>query len=67
MQNKIMAKYRVQGKYTYTVFKIVEAINKEQATSIALDDEPLATWDSIEQDSYSEFIESATKEINKGV
>jgi len=62
MQNKIMAKYRVQGKYTYTVFKIVEAINEEQATSISLDDEPLATWDSIEQDSYSEFIESATKE-----
>ena len=36
-----MAKYRVQGEYTYTVFKIVEADNEGQAKTIAQDDEPL--------------------------
>ena len=57
-----MAKYNVQGEYTYTVFKIVEADNEEQAKTIAQDDEPLCTWDSVEQDSYFEYVESATKE-----
>ena len=57
-----MAKYKVQGEYTYTVFKIVEADNEEQAKAIAQDDEPLCTWDAIEQDSYFESVESATKE-----
>ena len=57
-----MAKYRVQGEYTYTVFKIVEADNEEQAKTIAQDNEPLCTWETIEQDSYSERVESATKE-----
>ena len=56
-----MAKYNVQGEYTYSVFKIVEADNEEQAKTIAQDDEPLCTWDSVEKDSYFEFVESATK------
>lgn len=57
-----MSKYRVQGEYTYTVFKIVEADNEEQAKVIAQDSEPLCAWDSIEQDSYFEYVECATKE-----
>jgi hypothetical protein len=57
-----VAKYKVQGEYTYSVFKIVEADNEEQAKAIAQDDEPLCTWDSVEQDSYFEYVESATKE-----
>ena len=44
-----MSKYRVQGEYTYTVFKIVEADNEEQAKVIAQDSEPLCTWDIIEE------------------
>ena len=59
-----MAKYKVQGEYTYTVFKIVEADNEEQAKAIAQDDEPLCTWDTVDQDSYFEHVESATKENN---
>ena len=59
-----MAKYRVQGEYTYSVFKIVEADNEEQAKAIAQDDEPLCTWDTVDQDSYFEYIGSATKENN---
>lgn len=57
-----MSKYRVQGEYTYTVFKIVEADNEEQAKVIAQDSEPLCTWDIIEEDSYFEYVECATKE-----
>tara|TARA_R100000541_G_scaffold34350_1_gene42755 strand:- start:449 stop:634 length:186 start_codon:yes stop_codon:yes gene_type:complete len=57
-----MAKYRVQGEYTYTVFKIVEADNEEQAKVIAQDNEPLCTWDTVEQDSYFEYVENAVKE-----
>ena len=59
-----MAKYRVEGEYTYSVFKIVEAEDEEQAKAIAQDDEPLCTWDCVEQDSYFEYVESATKETN---
>jgi len=59
-----MAKYKVQGEYTYTVFKIVEADNEEQAKAIAQDDEPLCTWDTVDQDSYFENIESVVKENN---
>ena len=59
-----MAKYKVQGEYTYTVFKIVEADNEEQAKAIAQDDEPLCTWDTVDQDSYFENIESVVKESN---
>ena len=57
-----MTKYRVEGEYTYTVFKIVEADNEEQAKAIAKDEEPLCTWDAVEQDSYSESVESAIEE-----
>ena len=57
-----MSKYRVQGEYTYTVFKIVEADNEEQAKVIAQDNEPLCTWDTVEQDSYFEYVENSVKE-----
>ena len=57
-----MAKYRVQGEYTYTVFKIVEAEDEENAIDIAIDSEPLCSWDTVEQDSYFEYVESATEE-----
>ena len=30
--------------------------------SSAQDDEPLCTWETVDQDSYFEFVESATKE-----
>ena len=59
-----MAKYRVQGEYTYSVFKIVEAKDEENAIDIAMDSEPLCSWDTVEQDSYFEKILSATKENN---
>ena len=59
-----MAKYKVQGEHTYTVFKIVEADNEEQAKTIAQDNETLCTWDTVDQDSYFEYVESATKENN---
>ncbi len=59
-----MAKYKVQGEYTYSVFKIVEADNEEQAKAIAQDDEPLCTWDTVDQDSYFECVKSATRENN---
>jgi hypothetical protein len=55
-----MSKYRVQGEYTYTVYKVVEADSKEEAMLKAQDSEPLCTWDSIEQDSYFEYVECAT-------
>ena len=59
-----MAKYRVQGEYTYKVFKIVEAEDDEQAIDIAVDSEPLCNWDTVDQDSYFENVFSATKENN---
>ena len=57
-----MAKFKVQGVYTYTVFKIVEAENDEQAIDIAVDSEPLCNWEVVEQDSYFENVFSSTKE-----
>ena len=57
-----MAKYRVQGEYTYIVFKVVEADNEEQAMQNAQDSEPLCEWESVDQDSYSEYVECAIKE-----
>jgi len=57
-----MAKFKVQGEYTYTVFKIVEAKDEENAIDIAIDSEPLCSWDTVEQDSYFENVLSATKE-----
>jgi hypothetical protein len=59
-----MAKFKVQGEYTYTVFKIVEAEDEENAIDIAIDSEPLCSWDTVEQDSYFENVLSATKERN---
>jgi hypothetical protein len=59
-----MAKFKVQGEYTYTVFKIVEAEDEENAIDIAIDSEPLCSWDTVEQDSYFENVLSATKETN---
>lgn len=58
-----MSKYRVQGEYTYTVYKVVEADSEEEAMLKAQDSEPLCAWDSIEQDSYFEYVECATKEV----
>ena len=58
-----MRKYRVQGEYTYTVYKVVEADSEEEAMLKAQDSEPLCAWDSIEQDSYFEYVECATKEV----
>jgi|TARA_R100000654_G_scaffold15882_4_gene33677 hypothetical protein len=58
-----MSKYRVQGEYTYTVYKVVEADSEEEAMLKAQDSEPLCCWDSIEQDSYFEYVECATKEV----
>lgn len=58
-----MSKYRVQGEYTYTVYKVVEADSEEEAMLKAQDIEPLCCWDSIEQDSYFEYVECATKEV----
>ena len=57
-----MSKYRVQGEYTYTVYKVVEADSEEEAMLKAQDSEPLCAWDSIEQDSYFEYVECATEE-----
>jgi len=57
-----MAKFKVQGEYTYTVFKIVEAEDEENAIDIAIDSEPLCSWDTVEQDSYFENVLSATKD-----
>ena len=57
-----MDKFKVQGEYTYTVFKIVEAEDEENAIDIAIDSEPLCSWDTVEQDSYFENVLSATKE-----
>jgi hypothetical protein len=57
-----MAKFKVQGEYTYTVFKIVEAKDEENAIDIAIDSEPLCSWDTVEQDSYFENVLSATKD-----
>ena len=58
-----MSKHRVQGEYTYTVYKVVEADSEEEAMLKAQDSEPLCAWDSIEQDSYFEYVECATKEV----
>ena len=62
IRGRAMTKYRVEGEYTYRVFKIVEADNEEQSKAIAQDEEPLCTWDAVEQDSYSESVESAVEE-----
>ena len=42
---------KYKGEYTYSI-QDSKADNEEQAKVIAQDDEPLCTWDNIEQDSY---------------
>ena len=51
-------KFRVKGSYTYKVEKIVEANNEQEAIDIASDFEPMCEWDSQDQDTYSEKVES---------
>tara|TARA_R100000700_G_C3158597_1_gene135163 strand:- start:1193 stop:1399 length:207 start_codon:yes stop_codon:yes gene_type:complete len=60
-QQTKMSRYKVQGEYTYKVFKIVKADNEEQAKVIAQDNEPLCEWETIEQDSYSESVKNVVK------
>ena len=48
----------VKGSYTYKVEKIVEADNEQEAIDIALDSVPMCEWDSQDQDTYSEEVES---------
>jgi len=57
-----MTKYRVEGEYTYTVFKIVEAKNEEEAILTAQDSEPLCAWETVEKNGYEEYVESAVEE-----
>ena len=54
--------FRVQGEYTYTVFKIVEAKNEEEAILTAQDSEPLCAWETVEKNGYEEYVESAVEE-----
>jgi len=54
--------FRVQGEYTYTVFKIVEADNEEEAILTAQDSEPLCAWETVEKNGYEEYVESAVEE-----
>ena len=51
-------RFKVKGSYTYKVEKIVEANNEQEAIDIALDSEPMCEWDSQDQDTYSEEVES---------
>ena len=51
-------KFKVKGSYTYKVEKIVEADDEQEAIDIALDFEPMCEWDSQDQDTYSEKVES---------
>ena len=44
-----MDKFKVQGEYTYSVFKIVEADNEEEAILTAQDSEPLCAWETVEK------------------
>ena len=53
-----MYNFKVKGVYTYKVEKIVEAINEQEAIDIALDSVPMCEWDSQDQDTYSDEVES---------
>ena len=62
-RRKLISKlFRVQGEYTYTVFKIVEADNEEEAILTAQDSEPLCAWETVEKNGYEEYVESAVEE-----
>ena len=53
-------RFKVKGSYTYKVEKLVEADDKNEAVEIALNhSEPMCEWDSQDQDTYSEEVESA--------
>ena len=58
-------RFKVKGSYTYKVEKIVEAGNKQEALNIACDSEPMVEWDSQDQDTYSEAVESV-EEVSNG-
>lgn len=60
-----MKRFKVKSSYTYKVEKIVEAGNKQEALNIACDSEPMVEWDSQDQDTYSEAVESI-EEVSNG-
>ena len=52
-------KFKIKGHYTYKVEKIVEADDKDEAVETALNhSEPMCEWNSQDQDTYSEDIDS---------
>jgi len=52
-------KFKIKGSYTYKVEKIVEADDKDEVVETALNhSEPMCEWDSQDQDTYSEDIDS---------
>jgi len=55
-----MKKYLIKGTYTYKVQKIILADSEEDAMATweAGNVEPLCEWDSQEQDTYHEIINS---------
>ena len=53
-----MRKYLVKGTYSYRVQKSIMADSEEDAMRKANDVEPLCEWDSQEQDTYREIINS---------
>ena len=53
-----MKKYLVKGTYSYKVQKIIMADSEEDAIRTAGDVEPLCEWDSQEQNTYREIINS---------
>ena len=53
-----MKKYLVKGTYSYKVQKIIMADSEEDAMRTAGDVEPLCEWDSQEQNTYREIINS---------
>ena len=57
-------RFKVKGSYTYKVEKIVEADDKKEAVEIALNNsEPMCEWDSQDQDTYSEEVESVEEVV----
>ena len=53
----------VIGLLVFSSSDVKEADSEEEAMLKAQDSEPLCAWDSIEQDSYFEYVECATKEV----
>jgi len=50
--------YIVKGTYTYKVQKKIKAKNEKEAMAIAGDVDPLCEWDSQDQDTYSEAVDT---------